>query len=96
MNWLPFLGFFAKPLGSLINKGIAMGAASVIAYSVAHGNPLGDVSNMVAAAAVAISTLISTLAATQGVQIPIINSDETNGVKVVASTSSSPVVNGPL
>ncbi len=42
-----------------------------------------------------ISTLISGFAATQGVQIPIINADETNGVKVVGASSPSPAVNAP-
>jgi hypothetical protein len=51
------------------------GVRSVIAYSVAKGNPLGDVSNIVAALAVGLSTIISGFAASQGIQIPIINAD---------------------
>lgn len=96
MNWVTLLGIFSKPVGALLNKAIASAAVAVIAYSVGHGNPLGDVSNIVSAVAVAISTIISGFAATQGIQIPAINADMTNGVRVVNSTSASPSVNGPL
>lgn len=96
MNWLAILGIFARPLGAIINKGIAAGAAAVIGYSVAKGNPLGDLTPVISAVALGVSTLISGLAATQGVQIPIINADMTNGVKVVASSAQAPTVNGPL
>jgi len=94
--WKTIVGMFAAPLGAIINKGIAMGAASVIAYSVAKGNPLGDVTNIVMMLAAGLSTLISGFAASQGIQIPIINADPTNGVKVVAQDSPAPVVNAPL
>lgn len=96
MNWLSLLGFFAKPLGAVINKGIAAGAAAVISYSVAKGNPLGDVTGIVSTLALAVSTLLSGFAATQGVQIPIINDDQTNGVQVVKANSGGQVVNAPL
>lgn len=88
MNWLSLLGIFARPLGAVINKGIAAGAAAVIGYSAAKGNPLGDVSNIVSALALGVSTLISGFAATQGVQIPIINEDQTNGVTVVRASDA--------
>lgn len=96
MNWLSLLSIFAKPLGAVVNKGIAAAAAAVLGYSAAKGNPLGDVTPIVSALALGVSTIISGFAASQGVQIPIINADQTNGVKVVASTSASPTVNGPL
>lgn len=96
MNWLSLLGIFAKPLGAIINKGIAAGAAAVIGYSAAKGNPLGDMTSVVSALALGVSTLISGLAATQGVQIPIINQDPANGVKVVAASSPGQAVNTPL
>jgi hypothetical protein len=96
MNWLSILGIFAKPLGAIINKGIAAGAAAIIGYSVAKGNPLGDMAPVVSAIALGISTLISGFAATQGVQIPIINEDPNNGVKVVSSNNPGQAVNGPL
>lgn len=92
MTFLPLLSLFAKPLGSIINKGIAAGAASVIGYSVAKGNPLGDVTPIVSMIALALSTAISGFAATQGVKIDVLNSDDTNGVKVVSAKSSSPAV----
>lgn len=96
MNWLSLIGIFAKPIGALINKGIAACAAAVIATSVAHGNPVGDITQVVAALALGVSTLISGLAATQGVQIPVINADQTNGVQVVKANSGGQVVNAPL
>lgn len=96
MNWLSLLGLFAKPLGAIINKGIAAGAAAVIATSVAHGNPIGDVTQIVGALALGVSTLISGLAATQGVQIPVINNDTTNGVQVVKTGTGGVPANAPL
>ena len=33
MNWLSLLGVFAKPLGALINNGLAAGATALIAWS---------------------------------------------------------------
>lgn len=94
--WQTLIGMFAAPLGAIINKGITIAATSVIAYSVAKGNPLGDVSTIIAALAVGLSTLISGFAASQGIQIPIINADATNGVKVVEASASAPAVNAPI
>lgn len=94
--WATLIGLFAAPLGAVINKGIAIGAAAVIAFSVGKGNPLGDISNIVAALAVGLSTLISGFAASQGIQIPIINADTSNGVKVVAASNPAPAVNAPI
>lgn len=90
-----FVSLFAGPLGAVINKALATGATAVVATSVAHGNPIGDVSNVVGMAVVALSTLISGFAATQGVQIPIINADDTNGVHVV-SVATGARANAPL
>jgi hypothetical protein len=94
--WQTLIGLFAAPLGAIINKGITIAASSVIAYSVAKGNPLGDVTNIIMMLAVGLSTLISGFAASQGIQIPIINNDPTNGVKVVAMSSPSATVNAPI
>lgn len=96
MDYKFFLSFFAKPLGAIINKGLAAGAASVLGWSAAKGNPLGDVAPLVASVVLSLSTIISGFAATQGIQIPIINDDTTNGVKVVASSVDAPKVNSPL
>jgi hypothetical protein len=93
--WATLIGLFAAPLGAVINKGITIGATAVIAWSVAKGNPLGDISNIVAALAVGLSTLISGFAASQGIQIPIINASD-NGVKVVAASNPAPAVNAPI
>lgn len=95
MDYKFFLSFFAKPLGAIINKGLAAGAASVLGWSAAKGNPLGDVAPLVASVVLSISTIISGFAATQGIQIPIIN-DSDNGVKVVAASVDAPQVNSPL
>lgn len=91
---LPFLKMFATPMGSFINKSIASGAAAVIAYSAAKGNPLGDVTGVVSSLALAASYGISALASTQGVKIAVLNSDTTNGVKVVRSDANAPAVDG--
>lgn len=86
--WTSLIGLFAGPIGTMINKGIGVGAAALVATSVAHGNPIGDISNIVGMFAVAISTVISGFAATQGIQIPIINADQTNGVTVVPASAA--------
>jgi hypothetical protein len=97
MLWLKM---FAGPIGNTINSLIATAAGSAVAFSVAHGNPIGDVSNIVAMLALAASTAISGFAATQGVQIPIINADPANGVRVVAAKAAIdkglPKASGPL
>jgi len=98
--WLTLVSMFAGPIGAMVNKGITIASASVVAYSRAKGDPLGDVSNVVAMIALAASTAISGFAATQGVQIPIINADQTNGVRVVvaadAKAAGLPKQNAPL
>lgn len=91
-----FIAMFAAPLGAVINKGIAIAATAAITWSVSKGNPLGDISNIVWALAVGLSTLISGFAASQGIQIPIINADTTNGVKVVADSTPAAAVNAPI
>lgn len=92
-SMLPFLKMFATPLGSFINKSLASAAAAVVGYSAAKGNPLGDVTPVVSMLTVAASTVISMLAATQGVKIAVINADDTNGVKVVRQEVEAPAVN---
>ncbi len=95
MNWTSIIGIFAKPLGAIINKGLAAGAAAIIAWGAAKGWPMDSFTPLLSMIVLGISTAISGFAATQGVQIPIINADDSNGVKVVASTSPSPAVNAP-
>lgn len=96
MNWISLLGMFAKPLGAAINNGIAAASGAVITWAITKGVDAGIVAPVVSAIALAISTTISGLAATQGVQIPIINKDATNGVKVVSSDTIGMAVNTPL
>lgn len=95
MNWLSLLGIFAKPLGSMLNNALSAGSGAVILWAVSKGADAGWVAPAVAGITLAISQTISGLAATQGVQIPIINQDTTNGVKVVSANSPSPAVNAP-
>jgi hypothetical protein len=95
MNWQFLVGLFAGPIGSMVNNAISAAGASVIGYSVAKGNPLGDITPIVSMIAVAVSTLIHGFANSQGIQIPIINSTE-NGVQVVKSGTGGVVVNAPL
>jgi len=80
---LSFIRMFASPVGAMINKLLASAGAAVVGYSTSKGNPLGDVSGVVGAMVVAVSTVISGYAASQGVQIPVINDDMNNGVRVV-------------
>jgi hypothetical protein len=95
MNWLSVVSIFAKPLGAVVNKVIAAGSSAVIGYAVGKGLPVAETTNIVAAVALALSTIISGFAASQGVQIPIINDDQNNDVKVVSAKSSSPAVYSP-
>lgn len=93
---LMLASMFAGPIGSMVNTAIKTGAASIITYSVAKGNPLGDLTNVVAAGSLALSTLLSSVAQTQGVHIPIINNDPTNGVKVVRADEAARRVDAPV
>ena len=96
MDWKAILGYFAQPLGALINKGLAAGSSAIIAWGVAKGWPMGSIEPLLAMGVLAISTAISGWASTQGIKIDVINKDEANGVKVVAATSPSEAVNAPV
>jgi len=89
MNWLlTFASMFAKPVGALINKGLAAGAAAAITWAVTKGVPSETAVTVAGSIVLAISTIISGVAATQGVTIPIINADPANGVRVVDAGSA--------
>jgi hypothetical protein len=94
--WKTLIGMFAAPLGAIINKGLAAGAAAIIAWGAAKGWPMDSFAPLISMAVLAISTAISGLAATQGIQIPIINNDPNNGVKVVAASVTAPTVDAPI
>lgn len=79
------LSLFAKPLGAAVNNALAAGSAAVLAWSVKQGFDGGIVTPIVAAVVNVISVTIASVASTQGIQIPIINADPTNGVSVVAA-----------
>lgn len=89
MNWLSIVSIFAKPLGAIINKGLAAGSAAFIGWTVAKGLPMESASGIASAVVLGISTIISGFAASQGVQIPIINADQTNGVVVVSAQAAT-------
>ncbi len=95
--FLSIVTLFARPLGAVINKGLSVGAGALIGYGISKGWSPTETTMIVSEVAVALSTLISGLAATQGIQIPIINQDKTNGVVVVPATNASvnQAVNSP-
>lgn len=99
MNFTFFLGLFAKPFGAMVNNAISAGAGAVVAYAATKGIGADITTPIVASIAFAISSAISAAAATQGVQIPVINADQTNGVRVVddakANEKNIPAVNAP-
>lgn len=88
MNWKALLGLFAKPLGAAINNAISAAAGAAITYAATKGIGADITTPIVGAVAFAISSAISAAAATQGVQIPIINNDQTNGVRVVSAAKA--------
>jgi len=88
MSWTMLLGLFAKPLGAAINNALTAGSAAVLAWSATKGIDQGIAVPIVAGIVNVISIALSGLAATQGVQIPIINADTTNGVRVVSSDAA--------
>lgn len=100
MDLFAILRMFAGPLGGFVNKMLGIASASSVTWLVSKGVPLVDASQLVSAAALALSVGISLAARTQGVQIDRINSDAKNGVVVVASADASAKgvqpVNGPL
>lgn len=99
MDWKVLISLFAKPLGNMVNNALSAGSAAVIAWAVSKGADAGWVAPAVAGVVLAVSQTISGLAATQGIQIPIINNDVTNGVVVVnaaaASAKNISVADGP-
>lgn len=97
MNWTVLIGIFGKPLGAIINKGLAMGSAAVVGYGVSKGWDVFGWTMIVSEVTMALSTVISGIAASQGIQIPIINADKNNGVVVVPATPANSVqaVNTP-
>lgn len=86
---------FAGPIGSIVNTSIKSASAAAIAWAVAKGAPLESATTIVSALALASSTIISSVAQTQGVQIPRINNDKLNGVKVVRSIEQARQVDAP-
>lgn len=92
---ITILGLFARPLGQLITQGLTAASAAFVTWAVAKGLPLDTASSIAAAVVGVISTLIGSLAASQGVNIPVINADATNNVKVVPASSPTPAVNSP-
>jgi len=91
-----FLTLFAKPLGAAINNALAVASASVVAWSVTKGADAGVVTPIAAGVVNVISLTIAALAATQGVQIPIINADTKNGARVVAAADAKAAGIPPL
>lgn len=98
MNWLSLIGLFAKPLGAAINNGISAAAGAAVVWSVQKGVDANLATTVIGSIAFALSNVISGLAATQGVQIPVINKDTTNGVVVVPATAANQAkaVDAPL
>lgn len=92
MNWLSLLGIFAKPLGAAINNGISAASGAAIVWAVNKGVDANIATTVIGSIALAVSTAISGLASTQGVQIPVINNDKTNGVVVVPATNAAQAV----
>lgn len=90
---------FAKPIGAAINNALAAGSAAVIAWSISKGIDGGIVTPIVAGVVNVLSLALQALANSQGVQIPIINQDASNGVTVVnardARDAGIPAANAP-
>lgn len=100
MNWLSLLSIFAKPLGAAINNALSAGGAAAVLWATQKGIDQNLSTAVVGALISAASLTISGLAATQGVQIPVINNDPANGVRVVearkAIDKGLPKVDAPL
>lgn len=98
MEWKVIIGLFAKPVGAALNNAVTMGSAAVTAWAISKGADAGIVTPIIGAVAAGLSFTVSALAATQGVQIPIINK-AINGVRVVDSEAADranlPAANGP-
>lgn len=92
-NWRSLVSLFAAPLGNIVNRGIAVASTAVITWSVSKGVPGDVVTPIVASIVLAVSTAIAAFATSQGIQIPLINADPTNGVKVVPQNANAQAVN---
>lgn len=99
MNWTSIFTIFAKPLGAMINNALAAGSGAAILWASQKGIDASVSTPIIGGIALAASQIIAALAATQGVQIPVINNDTNNGVRVVAAASADraniPAANAP-
>lgn len=82
------LTLFARPLGQFILNGLTAGSATLVTKAVAYGVPVTTAEPLAAAIVGALAWAISSAAASQGVNIPVINKDGTNGVRVVNSADA--------
>lgn len=93
------LSLFAKPLGAMVNNALLAASASFVGWSVSHGMDGNTASTIAAGAVGVVSALVQWGASTQGVNIKVINDDQTNGVSVVragqAAAAGIPPVNSP-
>jgi hypothetical protein len=95
MDWKAIVSVFASPIGAVINKGLAAGSAAFIGWATAKGLPADSATSIASMVVLGLSTVITGFASSQGIQIPIINADVSNGVKVVPMSSPTPSVNAP-
>jgi hypothetical protein len=80
----------------LLSPGISAASGAALVWATSHHIDAGISVPIISGLALVVSTAISGFAATQGVQIPIINKDQTNGVSVVKANTGGQVVNAPL
>lgn len=79
------LSIFARPIGQFILQGLTAASAAFVTQAVSYGVPLTTATNLSAAFVGLVTWAISAAAASQGVNIPVINADTSNGVRVVVA-----------
>lgn len=83
---------FSGPIGALVEKGIL----AALMYAAGKGWIAGDVTGIAATIYTAVSTLFTGIVNSRTGKIVAVNSDGTNGVKVVPESVPVAPVEGPL
>lgn len=83
---------FSGPIGALAEKGILAG----VMYAAGRGWIAGDVTGIAATLYTAVSSVFTGIINSRTGKIVAINSDGSNGVKVVPETVPAASVDGPL
>lgn len=82
---------FSGPIFGLVEKGIL----AAVVWAVTKGYIVGDAAVIAASIYGAVSAVFTAVTKSQTAKIVSVNTDASNGVKVVPATNPAPAVNAP-